>query len=148
MSLALLFKIPMDLLTTPFPNGLNLSFQCCNWMPYLGIYDWKDLKFVSPRFTVEILMHVLSVDYYYRYKNDMRIFLTLGSMFSMHTPSTTTPEMTTCSWIPSLMKLLRMNLITQVFYTDEKYASQKIFTENVSPVAVKRGGLGMVDSPI
>ena len=137
------FDIPMDFLTRKFPNGLNLSPNCSTWLVHLGIYDWDDLTVISTRYTVESLMRKLTVDYYFKYRNDMRIFLAFGDLCSPSSARIVSPDVETPSWIPSLVRMARNNY--PIYLQQEQLASTKIFTTSVvaSPAAVKRGGLGI-----
>ena len=100
------FTIPMTLLTGTFPKGFNLSKQCLQWMPYLGIYSWTNLRSIAPKHTVETLMRTLSVDYYYTYKTDMRIFLALGNILKPGQPWSVPVFSTYHSWIEPLIESL------------------------------------------
>ena len=92
----------MTLLTGAFPKGFNLSKQCLQWMPYLGIYSWTNLRSIAPKHTVETLMKTLSVDYYYTYKTDMRIFLALGNILKPGQPWSVPVFSTYHSWLQRL----------------------------------------------
>ena len=84
-------------------------------------------------------MRKLTVDYYFKYRNDMRIFLAFGDLCSPSSARIISPDVEPPSWIPSLLRIARTNYPT--YLQQEQLASTKIFTTSVvaSPAAVKRG---------
>ena len=120
------FNLPVDFLTTPFPQGMNLSGDCVQWLPLLGLTSWSHIYFHGQDFSVDSLMSNLSVDYYYHHKNDMRIFLSFGILRSRNIPFLT-HVCPSSHWIPELINVLRINLTAQVFQQSEIFASQRIY---------------------
>ena len=137
------FSISEEFLTKPFPLGLNFSTHCPHWLLHLGIATWDNLKELTPTFTVEKLMTSLTVDYYFHHRNDMRIFLTLGSMLSKDSPWHILPDDHSIAWIPQLIQLLKKQTLSYV--NEERLVSTKLFTKSVipSPVIVNGGIKGI-----
>ena len=84
-------------------------------------------------------MRKLTVDYYFKYRIDMRIFLAFGDLCSSSSVSILPPDAQPPSWISSLLRIARTNYPTYI--DQEQLASNKIFTTSVvkTPAAVKRG---------
>ena len=54
--------INIKFLTSPFPEGLNLSKDCGMWLTKIGVEDWEDFIQCANSHTVGTMMEYLSVD--------------------------------------------------------------------------------------
>ena len=131
----------MSYLTTALPDGLGFTNKCLQWLPHLAIFEWDELLMKSTRYTVEDLMRILSVDYYHAQKDDMRIFLTIGTLVSLPSFASDPPEMNSIHWIPSLVELLREYSSKQIYQDAEKAAASKIFAETSFQTVTANGGI-------
>ena len=104
------FLIDMDLLTEPFPVGMHMSPICKDWLLTLGIFTWGNFQLNADMHRVESLMRFLTVDHYYQYRRDMRIFLTFGQLCNSANKIAGPTTKNKKSWIPMLMKQLQLNI--------------------------------------
>ena len=126
------FTIPMDILTTPFPHGMNLSTNCQTWITQLGIHTWDDLAAASRQHNALSLMRALSIQTYYNHRNDMRIFMAFG-MLSFDLTYTPIPEGKD-QWLPLLIRKLQMDYALCTYQDAEKLAATTLLDNLRKPV--------------
>ena len=78
-------------------------------------------------------MQHLTVDHYFSHKNDMQIFLTLGSLLAADSPWHTQPEENSTHWIPFLVHLLKTRL--PGYMDEERLVSTRLFTTTILSLA-------------
>ena len=124
-----LFTIPEDFLMDPLPNGFGFNHQCLDWLIKLDIYTWDDFKIQAFFLDVKSLMTNLTVDYYHKYRHDLRKFLSFGTLCNPNLKEAS-PAMTSLHlWMPTFIKRLHQDRMTQYYSKLEKQAAQEIYNQ-------------------
>ena len=75
-------------------------------------------------------MRFLTVDHYYQYRRDMRIFLTFGQLCVSANKTAAPKTKNRKTWIPMLMKQLQLNISLKTFPKLEQAAAHLLYKES------------------
>ena len=95
----------------------------------LGLTNWSTFVTHSGIHSVDSLMRFLSVDQYFTYKSDLRVFLTLGEILSSLSKKNGPSPINTGLWIPKLKAQLHANFATRKFQTQEREVTKALYEE-------------------
>ena len=74
-------SFPYAFLQSPYPEGLDFSKDCVVWLNLLNIFTWDAFVYHSTTYTVHSMMSTLSVPFYFKHREDLRLFFLFGIMY-------------------------------------------------------------------